>query len=53
MKSVRTTIYAAGIALGLLATSPLALAQQDYKPTEENLQAREAFRDKGFGIFLH
>ena len=53
MNSVRTTIYAAGIALGLLATSPLALAQQDYKPTKENLQAREAFRDKGFGIFLH
>mgnify|MGYP000748102666 FL=1 len=48
-----TTLYAAGIALGLLASSPHASAQQDYKPTKENLQAREAFRDKGFGIFLH
>ena len=53
MNSVRTTLYAAGIALGLLASSPHASAQQDYKPTKENLQAREAFRDKGFGIFLH
>ncbi len=30
-----------------------AAAQPKYTPTEEVLQAREQFRDKGFGIFIH
>lgn len=29
------------------------LAQDDYVPTVENLQARESFEDMRFGIFLH
>lgn len=28
-------------------------AQPEYHPTAEILEAREAFRDKGFGIFIH
>ena len=28
-------------------------AQKDYVPTKENLEAREAFEDMRFGIFLH
>ena len=28
-------------------------AQPTYIPTQEILQAREEFRDKGFGIFIH
>lgn len=28
-------------------------AQSDYQPTEENLKAREEFRDNKFGIFIH
>lgn len=31
----------------------LAQKQEPYKPSQENLQAREAFRNHGFGIFLH
>lgn len=30
-----------------------ALAQQGYVPSEENLKAREEFRDNKFGIFIH
>lgn len=32
---------------------PISSAQGGYQPTQANLQAREAFRDRGFGIFLH
>jgi alpha-L-fucosidase len=28
-------------------------AQQDYQPTEANLQAREDFQDRKFGLFIH
>ena len=31
----------------------LPLKAQSYQPTEENLKARQEFRDKKFGIFLH
>lgn len=39
--------------LGLVCLSPNTSAQTGYQPTQENLQARERFRDRGFGIFLH
>ncbi|WP_303014159.1 alpha-L-fucosidase [uncultured Bacteroides sp.] len=37
----------------LLAVSLGTLAQPSYRPTEENLKAREEFQDSKFGIFLH
>ncbi len=30
-----------------------AMAQGNYTPTPENLQARKAFKEMRFGIFLH
>ena len=54
MKSLLTTTRVAALALGLAVSSPLiSHAQKNYKPTKENLAAREKFRDRGFGIFLH
>ena len=40
-------------AMMVAVMAPAAVAQTGYEPTEENLQAREAFRDSGFGIFIH
>ncbi len=42
------------LALGTVF-APLALnaAQPKYEPTPEIVEAREQFRDKGFGIFIH
>lgn len=40
------------LALGLSSLLPSA-AQENYKPTKENLQARETFQDNKFGIFIH
>lgn len=54
MKSVLTSaLRIASVAVGLLSATPQLEAQQGYQPTADNLQAREQFRDKGFGIFLH
>lgn len=54
MKSVLATTRMAFMAMSLFAATPLvASAQQGYKPTKENLEARKQFRDRGFGIFLH
>ena len=54
MKSLLTTTRVAALALGLAVSAPLiSHAQKNYKPTKENLAAREKFRDRGFGIFLH
>ena len=42
--------------IGLLLAAGLSLpafAQEDYRPTPENLQTRQAFQDNKFGIFLH
>lgn len=44
----RLILFAA--ALGATVSLP---AQTDYIPSEENLRAREAFRDAKFGIFIH
>ena len=54
MKSLLTSTRTALLALGLLtaSASPL-LGQKGYQPTKANLEAREKFRDRGFGIFLH
>ncbi len=36
-----------------LAGSGIVSSQEQYVPSEENLKAREEFRDSKFGIFLH
>lgn len=42
------------ISLAIAAVSGISGALAwDYTPTAENLEAREQFRDHGFGIFLH
>lgn len=41
-----------GLLAGFLSFGGLC-AQEDYKPSLDNLQAREIFRDRGFGVFLH
>ncbi len=41
-----------GVAALLMAGSSM-MAQPGYRPTEENLQARQEFQDNKFGIFLH
>ena len=54
MKSLLTKTRVATLALGLAVSTPiLAHAQKGYKPTKENIAAREQFRNRGFGIFLH
>lgn len=37
----------------LLAVGSRVMAQPGYRPTPENLKAREVFQDNKFGIFLH
>ena len=37
----------------LLCCLAFPVRAQGYQPTEENLKARQEFRDKKFGIFLH
>lgn len=42
------------MAAALLSAAVLsASAQDDYVPTKENLEAREAFADMRFGVFIH
>lgn len=48
MRYMRTKTVALSL---LFSLAPLAV--QAYTPTPEVLQAREEFRDKGFGIFIH
>ena len=36
-----------------LVLSVQAFAQSDYVPSQENIEAREAFRDAKLGIFIH
>ena len=50
LKPFRNFVSAAMV---VAVMAPAAVAQTGYEPTEENLQAREAFRDSGFGIFIH
>ncbi|MGE0443462.1 MAG: alpha-L-fucosidase [Gemmatimonadales bacterium] len=44
-----TALVAAILALG----GPVALAGQDYRPTPENLAARQWYQDAKFGMFIH
>jgi alpha-L-fucosidase len=37
----------------LMAAPPFAAAQEGYRPTPENLQARAWFEDARFGLFIH
>ncbi|MDO4789429.1 MAG: alpha-L-fucosidase [Porphyromonas sp.] len=54
MKSILTSaLRATFVIVGLILLIPNLQAQQGYQPTADNLKAREQFRDKGFGIFLH
>lgn len=39
--------------IAALLTGFSSMAQETYKPTAENLKAREQFQDEKFGIFLH
>lgn len=39
--------------LSLFILSQTAVAEPQYKPTPENLEAREQFQDMKFGIFIH
>ena len=41
------------ISLVLLLTSTGISAQNNYQPTEENLEARKWFEDAKFGMFIH
>ena len=41
------------LSLFLACCLALPLKAQSYQPTEENQKARQEFRDKKFGIFLH
>ncbi|HUH33383.1 MAG TPA: alpha-L-fucosidase, partial [Daejeonella sp.] len=43
------------VILVLFFSLPLStvLAQQDYQPSKENLEAREWFRNAKFGMFIH
>jgi alpha-L-fucosidase len=38
---------------GLVLLPSAALAQSDYRPTPENLRARQEFQDAKFGMFIH
>ncbi len=40
-------------ALSLAVAATASAVQPAYQPSEAILQAREEFRDKGFGIFIH
>ena len=41
------------VTAAILLAAVSASAQKDYVPAKENIQAREAFEDMRFGIFLH
>jgi alpha-L-fucosidase len=47
-KTVRTVFLSTCVLLALAA-----LAQSDYQPSTENLQARREFQDMKFGMFIH
>lgn len=42
-----------GIIFSSLFISPFIFGEQPYRPTKENLQARECFQDSKFGLFIH
>ena len=41
------------LALGVLAYTPVAHAQESYQPSASNLAARQWFQDAKFGLFIH
>ena len=41
------------IAAILAAAAMFPALAQEYVPTKENIEAREAFADKRFGVFIH
>jgi alpha-L-fucosidase len=42
-----------GLALLLISALTYGQGQQNYKPTKENLKAREWFKEAKFGLFVH
>jgi len=51
---MKKTIYLTFMVLaGLIFIVPAVQSQNDYNPTEENLEAREWFQDAKFGMFIH
>jgi alpha-L-fucosidase len=51
--SLRRAVAALVVALLATCATPLARAQEGYKPTPENLASRQWFQDAKFGIFIH
>src|SRR5208337_5264530 len=41
------------LAIGALALSPAAHAQENYQPSAANLATREWYQDAKFGLFIH
>ena len=39
--------------IATLLMNYVGMAQETYRPTSENLKAREQFQDEKFGVFLH
>ncbi|UCE92713.1 MAG: alpha-L-fucosidase [Flavobacteriaceae bacterium] len=52
MKRHNSILFCVPLFLLLLSSVPLE-AQTDYKPTQENLDAREWFENAKFGMFIH
>lgn len=52
MSTITSWLQRTLIALALVASTH-TMAQTGYQPSPDNLKARELFRDRGFGIFLH
>lgn len=50
---VSTLRYVRLATLCLLAFAPSSSAQEGYRPTPENLAARQRFREARFGLFIH
>ena len=52
-RCITSALLAISVAMGAYSVTPKAAAEDHYVPTAENLEARKAFQDAKFGIFLH
>jgi alpha-L-fucosidase len=52
-RCARLVGFAAGLFAVTVAAGPLAIAQENYSPTPENVKARTWFQDAKFGMFIH
>ncbi len=53
MRSTTRIAVATGVAVALLAIAALPARAADYPPAPANLEARRAFQDAKFGLFIH